>query len=143
VAGGPCDDGTRVSTAAHVRAQHWLPPRVHGIDVLTVDGTAVVSPQGELDAYEAPHLSAALNQAGLAGRGVVVDLDGVTFMDSTALGVVVRAVRELGEAGRRVRVVLPRGAARRVFEITTVDRVLPVAASRALALEELAASIDT
>jgi anti-sigma B factor antagonist len=113
---------------------------VHGIDVLTAGGATVVSARGELDAYEAPHLSAALNQAGLAHGGVVVDLGEVAFMDSTALGVVVRAVRELGEAGRGVMVVLPRGTARRVFEITTVDRVLPVAASRALALEELAAS---
>jgi hypothetical protein len=37
-----------------------------------------------------------------------------------------------------VKVVLPRGPARRVFEITTVDRVLPVAHSRDDALEELA-----
>lgn len=115
---------------------------MHGIDVLTAVGATVVSAQGELDAYEAPHLSAALAQAALAEGGVVVDLQEVSFMDSTALGVVVRAVRELGETGRRVRVVLPRGTARRVFEITTVDRVLPVAGSRALALEELA-SIDS
>ena len=116
---------------------------MHGVDVLTVDGATVVSAQGELDAYEAPHLSAALSQAALAGGGgVVVDLAEVAFMDSSALGVIVRTVRELGEAGRRVMVVLPSGAARRVFEITTVDRVLPVAASRALALEELASPID-
>lgn len=116
---------------------------MHGIDVLTADGATVVSAKGELDAYEAPQLSDALRQAALADGGVVVDLGEVAFMDSTALGVVVRAVRELMEAGRRVRVVLPRGAARRVFEITTVDRVLPVAASRALALEEIAAEVDS
>jgi anti-sigma B factor antagonist len=117
---------------------------VHGIDVLTTDGATVVSAQGELDAYVAPDLSAALQRAAaLADGGVVIDLEEVAFMDSTALGVVVRAVRELGKTGRRVKVVLPRGTARRVFEITTVDRVLPVAGSRALALHELVAPVDS
>ena len=60
-------------------------------------------------------------------RSVVVDLGLVSFMDSTALGVVVRSVREIEERGDDSRVVLPQGTARRIFEITTLDRVLPVA----------------
>ena len=116
---------------------------MHGIDLLTADGATIVSARGELDAYLAPDLSAALQRAALAGGGVVIDLQEVVFMDSTALGVVVRAVRELRGQGRRVKVVLPRGTARRVFEITTVDRVLPIAGSRALALDELSAPMDS
>lgn len=111
--------------------------RVHGIELLTAGEATVVSAEGELDAYLAPDLDAALERAAGDGSAVVVDLEAVAFLDSTALGVVVRAVRELGEAGRDVRVVLPRGVARRIFEITTVDRVLPVAGSRAEALAEL------
>jgi anti-sigma B factor antagonist len=110
---------------------------VHDIAVLTENGVTVVSPKGELDAFTAPGLSEAFRRASSDGRDVVVDLGDVAFMDSTALGIVVRAVRELGEDGRAVRVVLPRGTARRVFEITTVDRVLPVAGSRTDALAEL------
>ena len=49
----------------------------------------------------------------------------VTFMDSTALGVIVRSVRELAQEGAHVQVVLPVGSARRIFEITTLDRALP------------------
>jgi len=116
---------------------------VHGIVLLTAAGATVVIAQGELDAYVAPHLSAVLERAAARDDGgVVVDLEEVAFMDSTALGVVVRAVRKLGESGRRVKVVLPRGTARRVFEITTVDRVLPVAHSRARALAELVGRVD-
>jgi anti-sigma B factor antagonist len=112
---------------------------VHGIAVLTENGATVVSAKGELDAFTAPGLTEAFGRAQGNGRDVVVDLADVAFMDSTALGLVVRAVRELGEDGRAVRVVLPRGTARRVFEITTVDRVLPVAGSRTDALAELVA----
>jgi anti-sigma B factor antagonist len=99
-------------------------------------GVATIVARGELDAYEAPELSEAFS--GLAqDTRVVVDLGAVSFMDSTALGVVVRALREIDERGDESRVVLPRGTARRIFEITTLDRVLPVAEGRAEALQAL------
>jgi anti-sigma B factor antagonist len=100
----------------------------------------VVSARGELDAFAAPELTVALGQSDEDdARLIVVDLGGVTFMDSTALGVLVRGVRTLEERGVRVRVVLPGQDARRIFEITTLDQVLPVSDSRAEALRELAA----
>jgi hypothetical protein len=55
--------------------------------------------------------------------------------------VVVRSVREIEERGDDSRVVLPRGTARRIFEITTLDRVLPVAESRAKAVEALTRTV--
>jgi anti-sigma B factor antagonist len=92
--------------------------------------------EGELDAFAAPEIRAAVDE--LAGTTrVVADLSAVSFLDSTALGLLVRAVRELGERGADVRIVLPKGTARRIFEITTLDRVLPIAASREDAVEEL------
>jgi len=97
----------------------------------------IVSAQGELDAYAAPDLIAAFDDT-VSDRRLVADLAAVSFMDSTALGLVVRGVREHGERGGIARVVLPGGTARRIFEITTLDRVLPVSPSRAEALAELA-----
>src|SRR5262245_60074248 len=97
---------------------------------------AVLVADGELDAYSAPELTESFAEVSRAGA-VVVDLTGVSFMDSTALGLLVRALRELEEEDVTVRVVLPETPARRIFEITTLDRVLPVAASRGEALAEL------
>src|SRR5262245_55884593 len=87
---------------------------------------SIVLASGELDAYAAPELDSAFLQIRGAAR-VLTDLTRVSFLDSTALGVIVRHVRELSETGAQVRVVLPDGSARRIFEITTLDRVLPVA----------------
>ncbi|HSI97290.1 MAG TPA: STAS domain-containing protein [Gaiellaceae bacterium] len=109
---------------------------MHRIEVDTEPGTTIVSATGELDAYAAPDLDSAFNHPSGDGS-VVFDLTDVSFMDSTALGLLVRAVRELGDAGCEVRVVLPRSAARRIFEITTLDRVLPISESRSNALAEL------
>jgi anti-anti-sigma factor len=93
------------------------------------DGTVgVVRATGELDAFAAPDLEVAF--AELRGLdGVVVDLGGVSFLDSTALGTLVHEVRRVQRLEASVRVVLPDGTARRIFEITTLDRVLPVAPS--------------
>jgi anti-anti-sigma factor len=107
---------------------------VHRINVETEGPAAVVTASGELDAFVADELGAAF--AG-AGETVVADLESVSFMDSTALGVLVRAVREVESRSGQIRVVLPAGMARRIFEITTLDRVLPVAASRSDALAEV------
>ena len=101
--------------------------------------TRIVVASGELDAFAAPDLESAFAEV----RGeqlVVTDLARVAFMDSTVLGLLVRATRELAENGAQVRVVLPAGVGRRIFEITALDRVLPIAATRDAALAELEGS---
>jgi len=96
----------------------------------------VVSATGELDAFLAPQLEEAFTQAA-DGAPLLVDLSRVSFIDSTALGMVTRAIRGQHDYERTARIVLPRGSARRIFEITTLDRVLPLAESRETALSEL------
>jgi anti-sigma B factor antagonist len=109
---------------------------MHGVHLERERSTTVVRATGELDAYAAPDLSGTLGDLSGEPR-ILADLRAVSFLDSTALGVLVRAVRKFDASGSRVRVVLPTGPARRIFEITTLDRVLPVAATREEALAEL------
>jgi anti-sigma B factor antagonist len=111
---------------------------VYRIQVEQHGEPVVFRADGELDAFAADDITAAFQEAG-AARAVVADLAGVSFLDSTALGLIVRGVREIGERGGRAMVVLPRSTARRIFEITTLDRVLPVAESHADAVTELRA----
>jgi anti-anti-sigma factor len=105
------------------------------------EGVLVLVGEGELDAYTAPALADAVSASETGpGARLVVDLSRVSFMDSTALGVLVRIVRAVVAGGGAARVVLPETAARRIFEITTLDRALPVAVSRAEALLQLAST---
>ena len=112
---------------------------MHRVRIDRSASIATIVAGGELDAYGAPELSEAFSQLAQDPR-VVVDLGAVSFLDSTALGVVVRSVRAIAERGDDSRVILPRGTARRIFEITTLDRVLPVVESRAQALAALTAT---
>jgi len=112
---------------------------VTGIRLAREEGAVVVTARGELDAFNADELTETFGQAAEDGAGFVIDLSRVSFMDSTALGCVVRKVNEVVDRGGRARVVLPETPARRIFEITTLDRVLPVAESRGEALRDLGA----
>lgn len=112
--------------------------RVHRVTVERTEDAAVVQGAGELDAYAASDLEGAFAEV-LTEPRLVVDLAAVTFLDSTALGVAVRVMRQVAGSGGAAVLVLPRGPARRIFEITTLDKVLPVAESRADALARLAA----
>ncbi len=101
---------------------------MHRITVEKGERTIVLKASGELDAYVAPELTAALDHADAATR-LIADLTAVSFMDSTALGVVVRSVRDREGRGADTQVILPRGTARRIFEMTGLDRALPVSPS--------------
>jgi len=83
--------------------------------------TTALTVAGELDLATAPRLKWALTDAIGAGAGrVVLDLSPVTFIDSTALGVLVGVRRSLG-AGSRLAIVCASANVLRIFELTGLD----------------------
>jgi anti-sigma B factor antagonist len=98
------------------------------LDVQTTrDGTiAVVAPTGELDISGATVLDAELHRlatdAGLSA--VVLDLRGLSFMDSSGLRLVVLADMRARDAGRRFALVRGQETVHRVFEITRMSERL-------------------
>ena len=107
-----------------------------GPNIESFAGGLALTLSGELDAYDAPALRAAFADAvsGLDGGAVVLDLSDVTFLDSTALGTIVGLLRRVREGGGELRVVLPETEARRIFELTALDRALDIRPSRESAL---------
>jgi anti-sigma B factor antagonist len=88
---------------------------------------AVVEVTGELDIYTAPALREALLDLTAAGwTRIVVDLLGVAFLDSTALGVLVGGYKRVRAAGGYLRVACPAGPLAGVFRTTGLDGVLPL-----------------
>ena len=80
---------------------------------------------GELDMFRAPALEALLDRSIEQGaRHVVVDLDDVSFVDSTGISVIVCAAARLHEAGGSLRLVYGDGHVRRLFEILALDKAV-------------------
>jgi anti-sigma B factor antagonist len=91
---------------------------------------------GEVDVYTAPHLKeelVALIQNGCSH--VVVDLEGVGFIDSSGLGVLVSALRRAREKDGSVRIVCTRESILKIFRITGLDKVFPIFSDAAEASE--------
>jgi len=98
--------------------------------------TSVISVAGELDLSTAPKLKFLLLDALEDGHDrLVVDLSATTFMDSTALGVLVGVNRNLGAAGR-LAVVCEKTGLLKVFELSGMDGVFALSATLEEALAE-------
>ena len=99
------------------------------------DGAVVVSLAGELDLYNAEEVRGALLDACSGEPEVlVVDLAGVRFIDSTALGVLIEARSRMADRSG-FRLAAPGLETRRALEVSGLDRHFVVHDSVAEALE--------
>jgi len=90
----------------------------------------VVNVAGEVDVYTAAQLRAALDEEVAAGHvELVVDLDEVTFLDSTGLGVLVGRLKLVRNQSGWLRLVCSNERILRVFRITGLDKVFGIHAS--------------
>ena len=98
-----------------------------GVQVQERDGCVVLAVSGEVDLGTAPRLREQLNDLVAAGHlRVVVDLTAVEFLDSTGLGALVAGFKRLRAHDGELRLVCVPGRIRKVFELTRLDRVLPM-----------------
>lgn len=103
--------------------------------------TQVIELGGEIDLYTAPEFKERMVELIEAGKTrIVVDLSAATFIDSTTLGVLVGGVKRLRPGGGSLALVCTDQNITKIFEITGLDRVFPIHASRDDALQALAAS---
>ena len=99
------------------------------------DGVEVVRVRGEADLHTAPTLRNALNEAvERAPKAIVVDLTGVTFIDSMMLGVLLSASRRARPEGIELRIIVDDPHIRRIFELTLLDQVMQLYPSLDVAL---------
>lgn len=91
------------------------------------DGAALLTLTGEIDLHSAPVLRERLSEVCAEGqRIVIVDLTGVEFLDSSALGALVSASREFSDMGGVLRLACPPPHVQKVFRITRLADVIPV-----------------
>jgi anti-sigma B factor antagonist len=104
-------------------------------------GAAVFEAFGENDAFDADRLGRELEAARDGTGGVVIDLTGATFVDSSFVGVL---LVQLKVREQRLAVVVPvdeTNAVRRIFTMAHLTEVLPVYETRAAALAAVASAL--
>jgi anti-sigma B factor antagonist len=90
------------------------------------DGVTVVHVAGEVDIETAPRMRAALAAAVDAGLPVVVDLGGVTFIDSFGFGVLAAAHQHGARAGTPVLLRAVSHRIRHLLDLLGLDAVLTI-----------------
>jgi anti-sigma B factor antagonist len=99
----------------------------------------VIEVAGQIDLYTAPEFRQRTHDAiGHGTTRVIVDLSGVSFMDSTGLSVVVSALKRLRGAGGALALVVTDYDIERLLEITGLDGMVTIYRSREEAFEDVA-----
>jgi anti-sigma B factor antagonist len=98
---------------------------------LEVDDThppyTVLSVTGEVDVYTAPRLREKLVELVSQGKHqIIIDLEGVDFLDSTGLGVLVGGLKRLRSHDGDLGLVCTQHRILKVFEITGLTKVFAI-----------------
>ncbi len=90
----------------------------------------ILAVKGEVDVYSAPRLREKLVELVSEGhRQIVVDLEGVDFLDSTGLGVLVGGLKRLRSHDGDLSLVCTQARILKVFEITGLTSVFSIAST--------------
>jgi anti-anti-sigma factor len=122
-------------------SEHLSPPQSGDGDhpALTVriqdasDGASIVAIAGELDLSTIPRMQGPLLEQISQRPAVLIDLSGLSFIDSSGIGILIQALR--GANGTPVRILIASDSqVDRVFSIAGVSDALPVFTERQRAL---------
>jgi anti-anti-sigma factor len=118
-------DGPRRTGSA--RVVEVAGPQPLAVDVQRRDAVAIVQPRGELDLVTVETLRAALDGLTSTER-LVLDLRGLSFMDSTGLQLLVSLHRRAQRDGLQLTLVAPAAPVDRAIQLCGLDRELPFVA---------------
>ena len=109
-----------------------------------LEGVVLVVLTGEMDIVSSADYTGRLGDLPVDGPvHVVVDLEGLSFVDSIGINALVQSVRSLESRHCTAVLAAPGPAARRVFEIARVAEVVPVEETRAEALDRRLAPVES
>lgn len=102
------------------------------------DGAVVLVPTGDIDMSRSPELRGAIRDAfGVNNiNRLVIDLEGVGYMDSSGLATLVEAMRTAKTSGVALKLSSMSERVRALFDIAKLDRVFDIVETREAALGE-------
>jgi anti-sigma B factor antagonist len=97
------------------------------VNTKLVGDICVVEIEGEIDAEHSPQLKRSLAKAQEEkAKNFILDINKVSFLDSTGLGVMISLMRNLKEKGGELRLVGLQDEVRSIFEITRLYKVFHI-----------------
>ncbi len=92
-----------------------------------VGGVSVIELRGEIDLSTSPSFKEKVYEIIESGKkDVVIDLNGLEFMDSTGLGVLVATLKKTSVEGGSIRLICNKRSILKIFTITGLDKVFSI-----------------
>lgn len=96
-----------------------------------------VSVAGEVDVYTAPQLREKILEIEAAHRTFILNLQEVSYMDSTGLGVLIGSLKRTKEKGGSLYLVFTNPMIKKIFDITGLSQVFDIFSSEPDLLKSL------
>lgn len=93
-------------------------------EVRKINDVSVLELNGEIDVYTAPQFREAISDLITSGqKDLIIDMAGVSYMDSSGFGALLSATKKLKPSGGSVSLVQCNSAIDRILKITRLDTV--------------------
>ena len=98
------------------------------LDIKNDNGSAVAKLTGEIDHHNAKELRAELDRFIVTAqpKELTMDFGGITFMDSSGIGLIMGRSRLMKECGGRLEVRDPQPYIRRVLKLSGIERIVKI-----------------
>ncbi len=89
------------------------------IQVREVGNVVILDINGEIDLYNAPEIKETIkNQMEQGKNQIIINLDKVSYIDSSGIGVLISSLSNLKKAGGGLKIIHVYASVRKVFELT-------------------------
>ncbi|MCL1844811.1 MAG: anti-sigma factor antagonist [Defluviitaleaceae bacterium] len=112
---------------------------------LNVHGRVLVAaPSGELDHYKAERLRAQIDSTfeKSSCRHILLDMGGVSFMDSSGIGMIIGRYKKTELSGGRIVIANMSEPISRLFDVSGLSKIVSRAESAGMAMHMLGGSFD-
>jgi anti-sigma B factor antagonist len=117
--------------------------KVLDVGVDRSEGCTFCRPVGELEAFTVSLFRQTVAElVSIAGLALILDLTGVTFVDSAGLGALIGGIRRVRECGGQVVVACPRRRLAELLHTTGLDRIVPIYGSAGDAAMAFAQAVE-
>ena len=96
------------------------------VNIQSIGNIAVVYLKGRFDAYQVEGVKQKLYEVMDASPRIVVELGGVSFLDSAALAVLVQGMKHCRNLGGDLKIANIQGPVRIIFEVTRLDKAFDI-----------------
>ena len=98
------------------------------VDIINENGFAVAKLCGEIDHHNAKEIRSQLDKYIITVQpsALAMDFGGITFMDSSGIGLIMGRSRLMNECGGSLEVRNPKPYIRRVLKISGIERIVKI-----------------